>query len=313
MNKLNQIQEKLNEIMMNNFVISETNILYLYHYTTLYNARSIIESGQFYISDSFKTNDPREIIHIKNIMEEIIDENVEYQIYKEALFSFFDTTCNLIKNKSFILCFSLDNKSPKLWKEYSKQGGVCLRFNAESLIPNGYDESTGQHRFFEDKNGKVIKILTKNLNHKVYYDKVHIKSKIKEYLSLTFECLKLISIDAIENDPELVSNYKDEFDLLNDIFTDIFLYSCFSKENEWKSEIEYRMLYLIYNEKILGEIVHHRKSFDGKKVIDFLKLNLKCNNTFSLNRVFVKQKKYLKTARRELKRVIDNEIKIKTI
>lgn len=313
MGKLNEIRNSLNDIMMNNFVIYDKEPSFLYHYTTLDSAKSIIKSGQFWASDAFKTNDESEIIHTKEIMREIIEENVNYQMYQDSIFVSFDTICELISKKSFILCFSLDKSSNKLWDDYAKTGGVCLRFKFETLTPNVFKEFEGQERFFENKKGNIAKMITLNLNHKVSYDKGFIKNKIKEYLELAYLCLKLIPLSAIENDANINDTHNDEFNLLNEIFTDIFLFSCISKESKWRDEIEYRMLFLFPDENKLDEIIHQRTSFDKKQIIDYLKLNLKRNNTFSLNRIFVKEKKYIKVAKKELKSFIDNEIKIKYI
>lgn len=313
MEKLNEIKNNLNDIMMTNFIINEKEPEFLYHYTLLDSAKSIIESGQFWVSDTFKTNDKNEIIHTKAIMKDIIGKTVKYQIYKEWIFESFETICNLISKKAFILCFSIDKKSNKLWSEYAKNNGVCLRFKFQFITPNVFEEIINQSRFFENHKNEITKISALNLNHSVCYDKVIIRNRLKEYLELVYLCLKEIPVDNIENDPELITKYEKEFNLLNEIFTDIFLYSCISKEPKWKDEIEYRMLYYFENDEVLQNIKYQRKSFETNEIIDFLKINMKVNNTFSLDRIFVNGKKYIKEVRKNLKHLINNDTKIKSI
>ena len=107
--------------------------------------------------------------------------------------------------------------------------------------------------------------------------------------------------------------YKDELDLLGEIFTDILLFACFSKVSKLKKEKEYRMLYLFPDDSKFPLILETRM-LDNKKV-RYVSMNMKANNTFSLDRIYVKRK-YLVIAKRELNPLIEklsNRIEVKHV
>ncbi len=310
MEALENISQKLNSIMFENFVYNNE-FEFLFHYTDLDSVKSIIEKGQFWVSDAFTTNDKNEIIHVKKIIDELINKkysNIETE--KKEIYSFaFDTACDRIKANAFILCFSLIKDSKSLWNNYAKKNdktGVCLRFDFSKITPNPLSELISQERDFVDHNGEDVKVQLLVLNHYVTYDNNEKRIKIEEYLDLVTEVLTRIEIDNFDE-----ALYKNELELLVEVFTDILLYSFFSKNSTWRDEKEFRMLF------IFPDIDKHKSIFRsrvrGKQEIKYVSLNMKSDNTFSLNRIFVGSKKDIKKVKRELKSFINDDIKIKTI
>ena len=313
MDILNELRNELDNLMWENFAIFKHEPEFIYHYTDIDAAKLIIDTGHFWVSEAFETIDPKEIIHIKEVIKVIINE--KYSILETEKMKhcsdFFQHACNLVKKQAFILCFSLDKNSKRMWKTDAKKKGkirICLRFNFQNITPNPFSEFPFQERYFVDHHGNDIKIKLLNLNHFVTYDNRIKYKKIEEYMNLVYETIKRLSNDNI--DEEL---YKDELALLVDIFTDIFLFACFSKVSKLKKEKEYRMLYLFPDDSKFPLILETRM-LDNKKV-RYVSMNMKANNTFSLDRIYVKRK-YLVIAKRELNPLIEklsNRIEVKHV
>ncbi len=293
MKSINKLRNDLNDIMFNNFIVSEKSPQYLFHYTDIDAAKSIIQTGQFWVSDAFVTNDTKEIVHIKNAIDEIITTKYSSINFEKMVIciDLFDHVCNLIKENVFILCFSLSNDSKKMWINYSKRGnktGVCLRFNFQDITPNPLHDLLTQDRYFVDQNENDNRIQVKNLNHQVTYDKSLVMEKIGEYLDLIFQVLEPISINESN-----FESYKNEFNLMSDIFTDMFLFSCFSKLSSFEYENEYRMLYVFPDSSVYPSILKTR--FYKYKEIRYVRTNMKSNNTFSLDRVYIENSNFNKS------------------
>ncbi len=308
MKNLIEIRNNLNNMMFKNFIINNEP-KFLYHYTSLDSAKSIIESGQFWVSDAFTTTDDKEIIHVKDIINTIITEKYSFlENEKMKLCSdLFQHVCDIIKTNAFILCFSLVKDSKSLWGESTKKKDkirVCLRFNFNKISPNLVSELHSQERYFVENNGKITKIQLKILNHFVTYNNRMKYKKIEEYMNLVYSVLVRIPFNTINFDI-----YKKELELLSDIFTDIFLFSCFSKVSKLKNEREYRMLYIFPDILKFPLILSNR--ILKTKIVKYVTTNMKANNTFSLNRIFVRRE--IKEVKKELKPYIGIDIKIKPI
>ena len=284
MRKTDELRKDLNNLMRNNFKILEREPQYLYHYTpTLDAAKSIIETGQFWFSDAFTTTDKNEIIHIKNIIEEILKD--DYSIKRSKMhfcLEFFNHICELANKVVFIFCFSVDENSNYLWDSCASNG-ACLRFKFNSITPDLYEELAGQYRYFVDKNGDNFRIKIINHNNLVSYDNVYKKERIKEYLHLVYKCIEdLPEYDFDEN------QYASEMDLLGEIYYDIFLFSCFTKDIKRNVEKEYRLLLFFEDVSKLPLFLKTRMRYD--KEIRYVSMNMKANNTFPLDRVFIETK-----------------------
>lgn len=310
MEDLNEIRNNLNDLIFNNF-ISNNESEFLYHYTDLYSAKLIIESGQFWVSDAFTTTDVEEIIHVKDIINEIIND--KYSILEnenmKLCSDLFQHGCDTFKTNAFILCFSLAKDSKKLWEKYSNNKdtiGVCLRFDFKNITLNPVSDLLSQERYFVDHNGKDIKIQLLVSNHFVTYNESIKYKTIEEYMNLVFKTIKRVPIDNF--DEEL---YKGEIDLLVDIFSDILLFAFFSKISKYQEEIEYRLIYFFHNDSKFPLVLKTRMR--NNKEIRYVSTNMKANNTFSLNRIFVRNKQNIREVKKTLKPFIGDDIKIKSI
>ena len=310
MKQLDVIYNELNSLMYSNFIY-ENEYEFLYHYTDLDSAKSIIENEQFWVSDAFTTNDKKEIIHMKDIIDSIVKEkyqNMEEE-KKDIYLSAFDRACDILKLNTFILCFSLIKDSKPLWNDYANKGGkkgVCMRFDFNKINPDLLTELQSQKRFFLDDSGNDVEVELLVLNHYVTYSNKEKRTKIEEYLKLVTDVLNRINL--VDFDDTL---YKSEFELLILIFTDILLYSFLSKDSSWKSEEEFRMVFIFPDIIKCDSIFKVRKR--GAQDVKYVSLNMKSNNTFSINRIFVKNKRDLDIVKKTLKPVIKEDIKIKVI
>ena len=304
------IRNNLNDLIFNNFIINNDSE-FLYHYTDLYSAKLIIESGHFWVSDAFTTTDDEEIIHVKNIINRIINDKysfLENEKMKQCS-DFFQYACDTAKTNAFILCFSFVKDSKPLWKKYEKDNnkiGVCLRFDFNKITPNLVSELFSQERYFVDTKGNDIKIQLRILNRFVTYNEITIYKKIEEYMNIVYKTINRIPIDYTDD-----KLYKDEINLLVDIFSDILFFAFFSKVSGWKDEREYRMLYFFPDISKFPLILKSRMR--KNKTVNYVATNMKTNNTFSLNRIFVSSKKDIRVVKKELKPYIGDDIKIKSI
>jgi hypothetical protein len=294
--------------MLGTFVESPEN-QYLYHYTDLDSAKSIIEKGQFWVSDAFTTNDENEVVHTRDIVKKLFLTHFQQrgEEVERICFSTFDTAVELIRKHAFILCFSLTKNSIPLWKHYARKDGktgLCMRFDFSTIKPNPIIELMSQKRVFQDANDNDVDVELLVLDHKVTYSESDKQARIKEYLELASDVLEHIDLDNCT-----AAAYEKELDLLEDIFSDILLFSFISKDSSWKAEEEYRMVFLFPGAVQLDSILKTRKRGDHN--IRYVTLNMKSNNTFSLNRIYVNSKKDLKFVKRSIKSFIGEDVKVK--
>ena len=310
MKSLEQINRDLTALMVNNYIFSNK-LRFLYHYTDLDSAKSIIENEQFWVSDAFSTNDEKEIIHIRETIDAIVNE--EYQDMepwrKDFCKSAFDIACDLLKLNTFMLCFSLIKDSKSLWENYANKDskiGVCMRFDFEKIAPNPVSELLAQKRYFLDQRGNAVEVELRVLDHSVTYSKQEIQIRIDEYLGLVAAVLNRMSLKDF-NDPD----YEDERELLVNIFTDILLYSSLSKESSWSDEKEFRMVFIFPDIIKYDSLIKVRKR--GAQEVRYLSLNMKANSTFSLSRIYVSSENDLISVKLSLKNFENKGTRIKVI
>ncbi len=100
----------------------------LYHYTSLDGFKGIISSNSFWLSNSFKTNDKREIIWVLDKIREMYPEKAEVinklsDFYKIWISNYF---------RPHIGCFSRNRDQLSQWRAYGNDGkGICIGFNKE--------------------------------------------------------------------------------------------------------------------------------------------------------------------------------------
>lgn len=310
MKQLCDIRGRLNSLIRDSFV-DTTEYKFLYHYTDLDSAKSIIEKGQFWVSDAFTTNDVNEIVHVRNVIQKVLLNNFQNRSaeIEDICLSLFDRACELIKKNTFILCFSLTKDSKPLWNDYAKRDskiGVCLRFDFNTIKPNLLLELEAQKRMFMDANEHDIEVTLKVLDHKVTYSSKEKEAKVREYLELVADVLDRINLDSLNT-----QLYEEELDLLCEIFTDILLYSFISKDSSWINEEEYRMVFIFPDVSQCDSLLKIRKR--GTLDIRYVSLNMKTNNTFSLSRIYVKSRNDIRYVKKSVKRYIAEDVKVKEI
>lgn len=310
MKHLGDIRDKLNSLIRDSFV-DTTEYKFLHHYTDLDSAKSIIEKGQFWVSDAFTTNDVNEIVHIRNVIKKVLLNNFQNRSaeIEDICLTYFDRACELIKKNTFILCFSLTKDSKPLWKDYAKRDskiGVCMRFDFNTIKPNLLLELEVQKRVFMDANEHDVEVTLKVLDHRVFYSSKEKEDKIKEYLELVADVLERIDLDSFNT-----QLYEEELGLLCEIFTDILLFSFISKDSSWKDEEEYRMVFIFPDVSQCDSLLKIRKR--GTLDIRYVSLSMKTNNTFSLSRIYVKSRNDVKYVKKSVKRYIAEDVKVKGI
>ncbi len=175
MNKeIDILKEELNRLMYQNLVI-ESNPDFLYHYTSVDATKSIISNNQLWASDAFKTNDNNEIIYIKNILLETCFQKGDNSLLREVIEIGVDKIYEWMSRRTFIVCFSSIKKSRKLWNEYSKNDGVCIRFTPNNSLPIRDCLKDKMIRTFYDINDQIITVEFPKLleySHSVCYNKL---------------------------------------------------------------------------------------------------------------------------------------------
>ncbi|MCK9477804.1 MAG: DUF2971 domain-containing protein [Candidatus Muirbacterium halophilum] len=306
MNKeINVLKEYLNRLMYKNFV-KEEKPKFLYHYTSINAANSILSNNQLWVSDAFKTNDENEIIYIKKVLYEECFKKENNPLLRDIIEIGFENIFEMMSKNTFLLCFSSIKNSRKLWKEYSKDDGVCIRFTPNNSLPIRDCLKDKIIRTFYDINDKIITVEFPKLleySHSVCYNKDIMKEKVLEYFALIEKTINMIHFNFEDSSDDKTKNNQEVFDFLNEVFTDLFLLSCICKENFWKEENEYRYLFILKN--ITHNIIHERVSEIHHK-INFLKWDLMNDNIFNIDRIYAKNNDTLRKVKRDLKRVANN-------
>jgi len=303
MNKeINVLKEYLNRLMYQNLVI-ENKPESLYHYTSIDATKSILSNNQLWISDAFKTNDENEIIYIKKVLYEECFKKENNPLLRDIIEIGFENIFEMMSKNTFLLCFSSIKNSRKLWKEYSKDDGVCVRFKPNRALPFRDLLNNKFIRNFYDINNQVITLEVLGYSHSVYYDNAIIQEKVNEYSVLIEKTINMIQFNPEDSSDDITKNNQEVFDFLNKVFADLFLLSCICKENFWEEENEYRYLFILKN--ITHNIIHERVSEIHHK-INFLKWDLMNDNIFNIDRIYAKNNDTLRKVKRDLKRVANN-------
>jgi hypothetical protein len=130
----------------------------LYHYTSVHNANSILQSGTLWASDSRYLNDSNELFMSLAILKKYVEIN--YNVNIEELIEI-----NNFSRSYCVFCFSESPKILSQWRAYSSDGkGLCLGFN-KSLITlnklNGYRANLVKC-IYEDHEILIQKIMEDN-------------------------------------------------------------------------------------------------------------------------------------------------------
>lgn len=164
----------------------------LYHYTTGAGLKAILESNEFHCSNILFLNDPSETYYLKNLINEVIENNdickkVHNELYNKSLEDFYDNS------KKYILSFCQNGDSLSMWNRYSKDDGYCLgiELNIDDLKQNNIEKDYYIEKLIVeyDKN-KQLDIITRKILE--YYDKLNqIGNYNYDYQGNPKECLSL--------------------------------------------------------------------------------------------------------------------------
>lgn len=113
----------------------------IYHYTSPYGLKSIIENKKIWFSDIKFMNDEREILYTYDLVVKCLgnltDINKEFSNH---ILNYYNNIKNLNKNpykhSFFISCFSTDNDNLSLWNNYTKNEnkiGYCIEFDSKFI------------------------------------------------------------------------------------------------------------------------------------------------------------------------------------
>ena len=86
----------------------------LYHYTTGAGLKAILESNEFHCSNILFLNDPSETYYLKNLINEVIENNdvckmVHNELYNKSLENFY------ANSRKYILSFCQNGDSLSMW------------------------------------------------------------------------------------------------------------------------------------------------------------------------------------------------------
>ena len=167
---------------------------YIYHYCSLETLLSIIKTRKIWFSDLKESNDASEDKALDHLLE--IDKNNKNILKKE-----------MIKAKQmtsiFGFCLTFKGDNHELWRIYTDNKGVCLKFKKEQL-----------QKFFSNLFG----------GNKDVYD-------------LQYDKIKYGDIDFQINPSDI--NCQN----ISKIYSDFLLKSAFTKKKHWKYEKEYRFCF----------------------------------------------------------------------
>ncbi|WP_455678320.1 DUF2971 domain-containing protein [Sharpea azabuensis] len=197
----------------------------LYHYTSCKSVQGILKSGIFFATKSSFLNDTNELAYILELVEMVISE-VENAEYRHLLrLSIIETMEEFTQRNIYVLSFSTDPDSLTLWAEFGDKTGYNMAFDGKKLldaIKENHPITLHGHIIYDK--AYQLKIL-RNL----------LFVKIPDELNITFK-------DIMEE--EIKSQNTEAFQELTTRFQqDISRLAIFFKQNEFKSEQEYRIAF----------------------------------------------------------------------
>lgn len=186
---------------------------YLFHYTTLKNCKSIINSQELWFNQIIKTNDPFENKKFdffeKTELSELGLDELDYETDEVDEQSWFFKQLTLTKNrivKTFSFSYGyydpeqiiIDNRPgffyPRMWAQYADNSkGVCFVFNKEKLLSQLKLKLEQNYHFFADtveylditnvEHSKRLKKLIISRNKKIFvHGKCNYEQKVRKNL-----------------------------------------------------------------------------------------------------------------------------------
>lgn len=237
-------------ITLNLFEKNDTNLI-LYHYTSIYSLKGIIENKELWVTGIDYLNDSKERKYIIEYLEFVINklkeidnngivECLKYVLWGIRLFfkeelsetdGIYDeirsyVNNNLIRrlNDSYVLSLSKNNDSLTLWGNYSNNEGYNIGFEKNSLIDTFINSDSSEN--WIPLHGEV---LYKSINYDKDIKSNEIIIEIQEYYN---KCIKYN-----------VSKEK----IICGLIGNMIYIGLFIKQKEFMNEEEYRVVFLREN------------------------------------------------------------------
>lgn len=239
---------------------------YLYHYTTMEKAYSILFSNELWFSDLTSTNDIFEQkvkISFKNVKDSNLGETERREIIDKIneVREYMDRTRANIK----LLCFSRDIELSNSREKtaYTKlQESLLHEYRAINVIGRGFSLPRMWAQYASDNKG-VCFILDKSeiirkvklLGHSFMSGNVEYHPLYSPYRMPIDEFNKTYGLIATQYDDALKTMLKEEYQYLR--------YDLFSKLSDWSSENEYRIILTNNTGEKTVKIENVREAIEG--------------------------------------------------
>ncbi len=244
---LDNITDELNKYFKNNKITK------LYHYTSAYGLKGILEENTLWATHYSYLNDPNEIKYglkiIKDILEDEFDENSTVKTAINMFLIIMEeeyTDNNILDNEIYITSFCEHNNLLGQWREYGQNGkGYCISINnTEELIIGPYWED------IKDDSKFYPCLLPKP----VLYD---YKSQ-KDFVRTIFKNT-VIELDNDFPENNITSDENLKFRIIIEYLKDLIVYILpLLKKKEFEEEKEWRII--SFPKKMNNEIHYREKN-----------------------------------------------------
>lgn len=227
-----------------------------YHYCSIDAFMKIVIQKKIRLCNVMKLNDEEECIDIDRIIDEVVNENNDWNNDKNVLELIKDYKKHkVVTHKAYIACFSKDKDRLSQWRSYANDGkGVAIGFDFNKLTSRTNDEI----RTLSNCSPEIVTMINTSLGHyKVIYSEEDKKQLINSILSSYVSEVNM-------------KEYKDLDSIINKFSrvllkcTTIFKNQCFNEEEEK------RIVYLPY--------LDENNNIEGKKVVNTI------NNIINMNK-----------------------------
>lgn len=220
----------------------------IWHYTSSYGLKGIIEDNELWFSDRRFLNDKSEFSYIYQLIKELLAEGF-FKNFNNLFTDWFYFITQEFSNSDiehqkqdivlvpcYVASFSLDNDNLNLWNYYTKNqqhNGYALKFSSKALLNNIKSQKENQNYYYT--NGVVIYSKEKQLT--------LLKDLLKEYHKLFIK---------YKNERQ---NFQIEI-FFFEIINLLDIYNLFYKPQTYEVEQEYRFVIAdinIMNQKITNK------------------------------------------------------------
>lgn len=127
----------------------------LYHYTSIPALKSILEKGEFWLSNLSNTNDKTELVFAIDLFKQNIEPHI-FEERKDNLNNFFSMLKNKMYPLPFFMSFTTLPDDAAQWERYADNArGVNIKFSSENLY-----KSFTKERVAIEKVDYILKVTT---------------------------------------------------------------------------------------------------------------------------------------------------------